>query len=171
MRSSDILPEMPADGPTPSDLLLQRYMDDELRPAERRELEVRLQTEPELAKQLATMRGLSGVLRDAREEPAPLGVGFAERAWSRFRTEEVVPVRSLHETLRLLTLVAAVLVVVLGAAFWLLESDGPADLTASPKKSEAHKLLEELDTRAESLKMESLDGGTQAPAKRRDARK
>jgi hypothetical protein len=44
-------------------------------------------------------------------------------------------------------------------------------LTASPKKSEAHKLLEELDTRAESLKMESLDGGTQAPAKRRDARK
>lgn len=77
--------------PSADELLLQRYIDDELRPTERRDFEQRLASEADLASRLREARELRGVfLHDRREveELPPLGVGFAERAFAELRREE-----------------------------------------------------------------------------------
>lgn len=135
--------------PNGDELLLQRYVDGELRPAERDGLERRLARDAELAARLrvleATRRGFDS-LRDERRSVVPLGVGFADRVWSRLREPAPVTARPpALKTLQHWSLVAASIAVLLGIALMTFRPAQPARLEAGPALNER---LRELDRKA-----------------------
>jgi len=79
--------------PSATERLLQRYHDAELRPSERRELEERLRVDDKLRAQLERMEETAEFLAADAEagEPAPLGIGFADRLISRLEAEPDLP--------------------------------------------------------------------------------
>lgn len=143
--------------PTSDELLLQRFLDGELRPSERRDLEARLAFDVALSRRLGEMRDLKGLFaagRDLVGQPVPLGVGFADRVWAEYlQAERERPVGRLPgvDVLKALNLLAATLAILLGGVLLLWRPAAPAVIEA---RSGTHPILQELERKAEKAEQE-----------------
>ncbi|PIE24595.1 MAG: hypothetical protein CSA62_01845 [Planctomycetota bacterium] len=170
--SEDRRPE-PQLGPSRDQLLVQRYVDGELRPAESQSLEQRLLQEPSLVRELERIVQARGPFRSSAEEPVPLGADFADRVFSHLLypaepkeacavSEEAGALAAstsgehesfrLERSLRVWTLVAASLLLLLGA--FALFSGGerrPGTMMADDGPAQRSRVLRELDARARAL--------------------
>ena len=156
--------------PSRDQLLVQRYADGELRPTESAALEGRLLKEPGLVRELERVVQARGPFQAQAEEPVPLGAGFADRVFAELRgapkpsaqdvpeplAAEVPAAPGLERTLRIWALVAASLLLLLGA--FALFSGGerrPGTMMADDSSAERARTLRELDARARELETEA----------------
>ena len=141
--------------PRRTELLLQRYVDGELRASERAELEAMLESDAKLRSELDAMQAMRGLFDDARREnkPPPLGLDFADRVWARAQDEVRAASAStppLVPMLKRASLIAASILFLLGAALWTMPTERASELGASPQAKRA--LLRELEARRQALR-------------------
>ncbi|GEM_PF-6709275 len=151
--------------PDREDLLLQRYLDGELRAIERRELEARLAEEAPLRDRLARIERVQNLVRESDPEAAPLGLGFADRVLAEIRKSgdgpvEESPASDPGEPLRLLrrwTAVAAAILLLLALGMLIrltvgtAGGDGRLEAEGRSRHRFEREVLEILDQRAERL--------------------
>jgi anti-sigma factor RsiW len=179
MRADADDPELTSDPrPSADDLLLQRFLDDELRATERRDLEVRLAADAGLARTLDGLRRQRQLIAADWPEPVPLTAGFGDRLWAGFRSELRLPppaaagVAAFSEASALLalkrwSLVAAAAVLLLTGILTLWRPAAPATLQADPT---VHKLLRELEREAQQAEGVEAGKANDEAARRRAKR-
>lgn len=147
------------------DLILQRALDDELRPNERLELDQRLESDPRLRARLTELETMRDLRREARPRGG-LGLDFADRVMAQCEIasddapdelprEPVAGGPRLRSQLETYILIAATLVIALGAALFLRGHEEPSSMQASPEvRQEVRRLYEKFE---EQLRREKLD--------------
>jgi hypothetical protein len=176
MRADDDDPELTSDPrPSADDLLLQRFLDGEMCATERRDLEVRLESDAGLARRLDRLRHDSERIAGGRPELLPLTAGFGDRLWAGFRSElrpsTTAAAVGLSEAGALLalkrwSLVAAAAVLLLTGILTLWRPAAPATLQAGP---EVHEVLRDLDRKAGQA--EGVEAGKAGDAKEEETRR
>ena len=150
--------------PGDDDLLLQRALDDELRPSERIEFEARLEAEPDLRQRLTSMEAM----RDLRHLARPrggLGLDFADRVVAQCQaaaapemdTEESTPAEPvrLRSWLEAAIVLAASVLLLLGVSLFARGDHDSATMQASPEvREEVRQLYEKL---AEEERLRRVD--------------
>ena len=158
--------------PRPSELLLQRYVDGELRASERLELEAMLESDAELRRELDAMQAMRGLFADARaaRSVAPLGLDFADRVWAQAREESEAAESASSGMLLFVkraSLVAASILFLLGAALWTMPTERASELGATPQAKRA--LLRELESRSAAMRAAERREAARREAQRSEA--
>jgi hypothetical protein len=164
--------------PRADELLVQRYVDGELRPGEAEQLEERLLTEPDLVRTLEHVVRARSSFRHQEPEPAPLGGGFADQVFRAFlhgddgelregdgepgdgqdlrvaQAEVEAPLLPFEHRLRVWALVAASLLILLGAfALFARSGERSGTMMADDSPAQRARTLQELDARARQLEL------------------
>ncbi len=142
-------------------LLLQRYVDGELRPTEKLEFEERLCAEPPLDAALLELEDTRDYLLMGKVDPAPLGLGFADRLWQSYRKDYRKELHAGHaaaaaspqlssdgvvHTLKFWTALAASILVLLSAlALFFHPSEERGLLCADDRPETIRQVLRRLD--------------------------